>query len=318
MNFLNGRNKGIAAALLSAAFLGLAPVFGKQAISSGFAPLAVVALRTSIAAALLLIIIASFKRPFLYIFPVGLVGCALAGAVNGVGSILYYLALGRLDASMGQLLYSLYPLFVAVWLILDQQAPTRMTIIRIGLAGLGVFLLVFAEEASVDPLGVAMMIGASALYALHLPINQRVLYEIPAPTVTLYTLLAMSAVVIPAYLIFDFQGTLTLNANWGAIAGLTLVTFASRLTLFLGVKHLGGMQTALLGLAELLVTILFSFLLLGEMLSPFQIIGASILGLSLLLVALDKAPPNARKKGGWLGWIRPPAPPTIPWDTMRE
>ena len=38
--------------------------------------------------------------------------------------------------------------------------------------------------------------------------------------------------------------------------GLTLVTFFSRLTLFLGVKHLGGMQTALLGLGELLVTLI--------------------------------------------------------------
>ncbi|MEJ5224387.1 MAG: DMT family transporter [Anaerolineales bacterium] len=318
MGFLNGRNKGIAAALMSAFFLGLAPVFGKQAISSGFVPLAVVALRTSIAAVLLLIIIAAFKRPFLYIFPVGLIGCVLAGAVNGIGSILYYMALGRLDASMGQLLYSLYPLFVALWLILDQQAPTRLTMLRIGLAAVGVFLLVFAEEANVDPLGVAMMIGASALYALHLPINQRVLYEIPAPTVTLYTLLAMSAVVVPAYLIFDFQWPTNPDVNWGAIAGLTLVTFASRLTLFLGVKHLGGMQTALLGLAELLVTILFSIVLLGEMLTPFQIVGAVVLGISLLLVALDKAPPTARKKGGWLGWIRPPAPPTIPWDALRE
>ncbi len=318
MGFLNGRNKGIASALLSAVFLGLAPVFGKQAISSGFVPLAVVALRTGTAALILLIIIGLFKRPFLYIFPIGLIGCILAGAVNGIGSILYYLALGRLDASMGQLLYSLYPLFVALWLILDQQPPTRLTVLRIGLAGLGVFLLVFAEEKQVDPVGVAMMIGAAALYALHLPINQRVLYEIPAPTVTLYTLLAMSAVVVPAYLIFDFQWPTSLNANWLAVAALTLVTFASRLTLFLGVKHLGGMQTALLGLAELLVTILFSFFLLGETLSPFQMLGALILGVSLLLVALDKTPPNARKKGGWLGWIRPPAPPTIPWDALRE
>lgn len=318
MGFLNGRNKGIAAALMSAFFLGLAPVFGKQAISSGFVPLAVVALRTSIAAVLLFIIIAAFKRPFLYIFPVGLIGCILAGAVNGIGSILYYMALGRLDASMGQLLYSLYPLFVALWLILDQQAPTRLTMLRIGLAAVGVFLLVFAEEANVDPVGVAMMIGAAALYALHLPINQRVLYEIPAPTVTLYTLLAMSAMVVPAYLIFDFQWPANPDVNWGAIAGLTLVTFASRLTLFLGVKHLGGMQTALLGLAELLVTILFSIFLLGEMLTPFQIVGAVVLGISLMLVALDKAPPTARKKGGWLGWIRPPAPPTIPWDALRE
>jgi len=318
MSLPKGRNAGIASALLSALFLGLAPVFGKQAIISGFAPLAVVALRTSMATLMLFLIMAIFKRQFLYIFPVGLMGCFLAGFVNGVGSVLYYLSLDRLDASMGQLLYSLYPLFVAIWLVLDQQPPTRLTLVRVGLASLAVFLLVFTEESSVDPIGAALMIGSAALYALHLPINQRVLYEIPAPTVTLYTLIAMTAVVVPAFLIFDFRFPTNPDASWWAIMGLTFVTFASRLTLFLGVKHLGGMQTALLGLAELLITILFSYYLLGEQLSLYQTIGAVILGVSLILVAFDKTPPSARKKGGWLSWIRPPAPPTIPWDMLHE
>ena len=59
----NGRNTGINAALISALFLGLAPVFGKAAMGAGkFSPLGVVALRTSMAALLLVIIMAVFKR----------------------------------------------------------------------------------------------------------------------------------------------------------------------------------------------------------------------------------------------------------------
>ncbi|MEW6403464.1 MAG: hypothetical protein AB1649_16835, partial [Chloroflexota bacterium] len=84
---------GILAAFSSAFFLGLAPVLGKLAISQGFSPLAVVALRTSLAAGALMLIVLLFYRPFLYIFPVGLIGCALAGLINGLGSLLYYLAL---------------------------------------------------------------------------------------------------------------------------------------------------------------------------------------------------------------------------------
>ena len=81
-----GQITGIGAALASALFLGLAPVFGKQAIMLGFSPLAVVALRTSMAAGLLLIIVAIFRRPYLFIYPAGLLGCGLAGALNGLGS----------------------------------------------------------------------------------------------------------------------------------------------------------------------------------------------------------------------------------------
>ena len=199
------RNAGVRAALLSATFLGLAPVFGKQAINLGFHPLAVVGLRTVLAAGLLLVIMALFSRKYFYIYPAGLIGCGLAGLFNGIGSILYYSALGRINVSLGQMLYSLYPLFVAVWLILDSQPPSRLTVLRLLVAFLSIFLLTNATDSNVDLIGVAQMLLASILYALHLPINQRVLYDIPSPTVTLYTLLAMSIVVFPAFLVFDWH-----------------------------------------------------------------------------------------------------------------
>src|SRR5690606_33217012 len=98
-------------------------------------------------------------------------------------------------------LYSLYPFFVALWLVLDHQPPSRLTFFRITLATIAVLLLTGAPGRSIDLTGVLMMIGAAILYAMHLPINQRVLYEVPAPTVALYTLLSMSMVVVPAYLL---------------------------------------------------------------------------------------------------------------------
>jgi drug/metabolite transporter (DMT)-like permease len=300
---------GILAAFSSAIFLGFAPVFGKLAITLGFTPFAVVALRTGFAAGLLLLAIALLYPQYLYIFPVGLAGCALAGAINGFGSLLYYLALQRLDASVGQLLYSLYPFFVALWLILDHQPPSRLTFFRVGLATIAVLLLTSVPKNSVDLTGVLMMIGAAVLYAMHLPINQRVLYEVPAPTVALYTLLAMSAVVIPAYLLFDRAWPAN-SIPWLPVAGLTFVTIFSRIALFLGVKKIGGMQTALLGLAELLIAIIFSHIWLGENLSLLQWLGAAGLGFSLILVMFENsAPPTYSGKTGWLSWIRAPGLP---------
>ncbi|MCL4275722.1 MAG: DMT family transporter [Anaerolineales bacterium] len=306
---LKKQTAGILAAFTSAVFLGMAPVFGKLAITQGFTPFAVVALRTSFAAGIMLVVVVLFYRQFLYIFPVGLIGCVLAGAINGLGSLLYYLALERLDASVGQLLYSLYPFFVALWLILDHQPPTRLTLFRIALATIAVLLLTYTPNRSVDMVGVAMMIGAAVLYAMHLPINQRVLYEVPAPTVALYTLLAMSAVVVPVFLIFD-RTLPSANIPWTPVICLTFVTLFSRIALFLGVKKIGGMQTALLGLAELLIAIILSNLFLGENLSATQRLGAAGLGISLILVMYEKpAPPVHSGKTGWLSWIRPPGLP---------
>lgn len=309
----NKQKAGIIAAITSAIFLGTTPVFGKLAILHGFSPFTVVALRTGFAATILLLFIAIFYRQYLYIFPVGLIGCGLAGMINGLGSLFYYLALERLNANMGQLLYSLYPFFVAMWLILDHQPPSRLTIFRISLATLAVLFLTNVPDKPMDLGGVAMMICAAILYAMHLPINQRVLYEVPAPTVALYTLLSMSAVVVPAYLIFD-RTLPPPDAPWFPIVGLTFVTVFSRVALFLGVKKIGGMQTALLGLAELLVAILFSHLLLGEKLIFTQWLGATGLAVSLVLVMYEKPAPMAPAvKTGWLSWIRPPA---LPKDTF--
>jgi len=293
----------------------MAPVFGKLAITQGFTPFTVVALRTGLAAGIMLMGILLFYRQYLYIFPIGLIGCLFAGIINGLGSLLYYLALERLDASLGQLLYSLYPFFVALWLILDHQSPSKLTLFRITLATIAVLLLTSVPGRPVDLIGVGMMIGAAVLYAMHLPINQRVLYEVPAPTVTLYTLLAMSFVVVPAYLLFDRSWPAS-DVPWLPVAGLTFVTLFSRIALFLGVKKIGGMQTALLGLAELLIAIFLSSLLLGESLSMTQWLGAVGLGISLILVMYEKpTPPTHSGKTGWLSWINRLAfmdPPTHP------
>ncbi len=302
---------GINAALFSALFLGLAPIFGKQAIEQNFSPFGVVAYRTILATGLLFVVVAIFQRKFLYIYPAGLLGCFLAGIINGTGSLFYYSALGRIDAGVGQLLYSLYPFFVAFWMFLDHHPPTRLTIFRLIFAIPAVFLLIQPGTGDVDLTGVLMMLVASALYALHLPINQRVLYDIPAPTVTLYTLIAMSAVVIPAFLISRPTQFIPPTMDvWWPVLGLTLVTFFSRLTLFTGVKHLGGMQTALLGLSELLVTIVLSQTWLKEQLELPQWIGVGLLTLSLFLITWEKSQPPRNRKGGWFSWFS--APPAMP------
>jgi len=311
---LSARSKGVSAALTSAFFLGMAPVFGKQAILMGIPPLAVVAFRTSIAAIVLVLVVFIFYRRYLYIYPTGLLGCLLAGWINGLGSLFYYSALARLDASVGHLLYSLYPLFLVLWLTLDRQPPRRLTMIQLLLAIPAVYLLTGAGNGKIDLLGVFEMLLASALYALHLPITQRVLYDVPAPTVTLYTLIAMSTVVVPAFLILGQKDMPIISYMVWPLLGLTMVTFLSRLMLFTGIKHLGGMQTALLGLSEMVVAVLFSNLLLGEKFNAEQWIGAILLVLSLALVGFNRSY-SSNESSGWLSWLRSPGPTNnYPWQ----
>jgi drug/metabolite transporter (DMT)-like permease len=305
------RSTGIRAALFSALLMGMVPIFGKQAILLGFPPLAVVAWRTMLAAFLLMGVMVLFQRKYLYIYPAGMIGCFLAGSINGIGSLLYYSALARMEASVGQLLYAFYPLFVALWLSLDHQPLTRLTLVRLSLAIPALYLLTQDGTHATDFLGMGLMLGASMMYALHLPINQRVLYDMPAPTVTLYTLISMTIIVVPAYFISGASASLGGVSHslpgqaWLAVLALTLVTFLSRLALFLGVKHLGGMQTSLLGLGELLVTVVLAHVWLGERFSLQQWGGAALLLLGLFLVVLEKHPSHRATPHRLLNWLGP-------------
>jgi len=302
---MNQRTKGIIAALSSAIFLGLTPIFGKQSILFGFSPFAVVAIRTTIATVLFLLFLLLFKRSFLYIYSLGLVGCLLAGFTNGLGSILFYSGLSRIDAGIGQLLYSFYPLFVAFWLFIDRQSISKITLLRLILSLPGIFLLLSNAEQKIDMVGAALMFGAAFLYALHLLINQRVLFEVPAPTVTFYTLLGMSITVLIAFGIFK-PSLPSAGTPWWPLIVLGIITFLARFTLFFGVKQLGGMQTSLLGLGELIITLIAAQFFLHESLSVNQWIGALLIGLNLVLVAYDKPPVEKRLGKGFLNWLAPP------------
>jgi len=306
------RSKGILAALTSALLLGTSSTLGKQAIELGISPMAVVMLRTVAAALLLIFVLPIFRRGVFSYYPIGLIGCLLAGVINGFGSIFYYDAISRIDLSLGQLLYMMYPLFVAFWLWLDNQPPSRITMARFLLIIPAIILLTQASSSHIDWLGIVEMLAAAALYALHLPINQRVLQVMPAPTVTLYTLFAMSVVLLLGFFLTGTnlhlsqqisQGSIPVEA-WWAVIGMTLVTFFSRLALFMGVKYVGGMQTSILGLMELMITLTLAQLWLGERLSNLQWIGAVLLVASLMMVSLDRSRPQMDVPKGWLSWLR--------------
>jgi drug/metabolite transporter (DMT)-like permease len=262
-------------------------VLGKLAYAGGMNPYSLTAIRTLVAASVLwaFYLLSKKNRKFIYIYPAGLLISAAAGALNGASSLLYYNGLTMIDAGVGQMLYSLYPLFVVVIRRLDGQRVSNWTKVRLGLALPAVMLLITPRGGQVDWIGAALMLGAGLMYAMHLAVSQRVLYEMPAPTVALYVLTAMTAVVCAAYLIHG--PTAVPLAGLPPTMMLAGITVLSRLLMFLGVKHLGSIQTALLGVTEILVTVVLSILVLGEQLLGRQWIGAVLLITSLLLIIFE-------------------------------
>ena len=273
----------LAAALLSPLFLGMAPVFGKLALRGGSDPFTVAAIRTTLAAALLWILYLIFWRKYIYIYPAGFLGCAVVGTVNGIGSLMYYNGLNRMDASLSQLLNGTYLIFVVLLARLGGQSLSWRTGIRVGLAMFGLLLLTGGVRGQVDWFGVGLMFGNAILFAGTVTLSQRVLWEMPAQTVTLYVLTVMAVVVVMARVAYDLRWLpQTSDAMW-AIWGLTFSTALSRLTLFAGVKNLGSLQTTLLAITELAVAVGLAFVFLDERLTGIQWVGVVAFMLSVLL-----------------------------------
>jgi drug/metabolite transporter (DMT)-like permease len=282
----NQRN-GVRAALLSALLLGTTPILGKQAYLGGMDAYSLTALRTTLAALVLWGIFLSSKRrrKFIFIYPAGLLISFTAGALNGFSSLLYYNGLTRIDAGIGQMLYALYPLFVVIVRRLDGQAVSNWTKVRLVLALIAVALLVQPGHGQIDFIGVGLMLGAGLMYALHLAVSQRVLYEMPPQTVALYVLSAMTLVVVIAFVVHGPDHVTV--AGLPPMIALAAITVFSRLMMFLGVKRLGSIQTALLGVTEILVAVCLAIVMLGEQLVLRQWIGAAILIGSLSLMIFE-------------------------------
>ncbi len=286
---------GVLSTILSSFFLGWAPILGKMAYAGGATPFTVVAFRTAAAAIILwLAFLFLWRREI----PIGwrdLIGCLGVGAVNGFGSLLYYSSLSRLNASRAALLNTLYPLWVVLFLFAAGQPLTQLTLARLGLSMVGTYLLTRAGPGELDWLGVTLMIASAATYGWHLVLGQWVLADVPSRKATLYIVTAMACVVGLARGLqvqpsdsFSQPVEPVTMAGWRAILALGLTTALSRLAMFAGLEQLGGIETALTSLLELLVSLVLAFLLLGERLTVGQWFGGMLLMVSLALMTRDR------------------------------
>lgn len=286
----------MAAAMLTPVFMGFTPVFGKLAMLAGLDAYTLSAMRTGLAALVMWVVYLLFFRKYTFIFTAGLLGTLAVGVVNGLGSLLFYNGLQLLNnASLAQLLNMTYAIFAMLLTRIYGQRISWKSALRAVLAFGGVYLLTAAHDttAAFHWLGVGLMLGAGFMYALHVILSQRVMYEMPAPTMALYGMTFMSLSLLIVRLVAGAAVPLAWApadpAGWWFVVGLAAVTALSRVTLFAGVRGLGGVQAILLNMAEVGVTLLAGFFWLGERMTPVQWIGVAILSASVLLAPWDDA-----------------------------
>lgn len=282
---MQNNRRAIITSLLAPLFLGMAPILGKLAINAGADSFTVAAWRTVIAVVFLWVVYALFARRYIYIYPAGLFGCVIIGAVNGIGSLFYYSGLSMIDASLAQLLNGMYLIFVVLLSHLGGERIDRRIAVRVALATLALIIIAGFGKTPANWLGVGLMLANALMFAGTVILSQYVLYEMPAPTVTLYALTTMGVVVAVVWVAVGKPMSLEVFQNViPPIIILAITTAASRVALFSGVKLFGSLQTAILALTEIGVALALAFFVLGDRLTPSQVAGVGLLALSILLI----------------------------------
>jgi drug/metabolite transporter (DMT)-like permease len=280
---------GIYSGLLASFLLGWAPVLGKFAYQAAVDPLTLAALRTLVSAVFLWSVYVLFWRQRILLRWQDILSCFMVGAINGIGSLFYYSGLARLDASRAALLGALYPVWVVIFLSAAGQAIRSLTLVRLGISLVGAVLVTspWMMDSLTDYLGVMLMAAYAAIFGWYLVMGQWVLADVPSYSATLYIMTGMAVTVAVARMFAGGEMGLISLGGWGAIVALGTTTALSRMAMFFSLEKIGGVQTAILSLTELAVSLTLAFLFLGDRLSLYQWVGAILLISGGVLARLD-------------------------------
>ena len=293
-------------ALVATLAFSVATPIARGAILAGLPPATLLAMRFVIAWVLLAITLGISAPQHLRMDRRAVLICFLGGTLNGIGMVCIFVALARLEASIASMIFSLNPLAVLALLALRGEKFTRRHLLRLALGLGGVFLLINPSTAgrSVDWGGVGLVLITVVNSAIFMSLLQWYLKDYDSRAVTLYIVTMM---MIVSVLFWVYQGAHWQNPDWSgwlSILGLAVVsTYIARLTLFAAVQHLGSGQMSLLLPFEVLLTVIWSILFLGEWLTLWQWVG-SLLVVSSAVLAIDRLRLTGRRLR-LRNWSRP-------------
>ena len=218
----------------------------------------------------------------------------LSGACIGFNWILLFEAYNYTSIAAATLAYYMAPVIViAVSPLLLHERVTRGRVLCVLLALVGMVLVsgvADGEAATGEPIGIALGLGASVLYASVMLLN-RTFKDVPVGDRTTVQLASAGLVLIP-YVILAERTSIALPDLKSAIllAVVAIVHTGVAYTLYFGgVGGLPAQTTALYSYIDPMTAILLSSLLPGERLTPTGAVGAVlILGSTLLSEHMDR------------------------------
>ncbi len=260
---------GLVCGVVAGISYGTNPLFAKPLLQSGVPVLVMLLFRYGISAALLGLWMALSKEKFsVGKREIGLL--MLLGVLFGGSSLFLFASYAFIPSGLATTLVYLYPVFVALIMVLLRFYPSWQTWLSIVATFGGIILLSSSSQgAEIRPAGILLAVMSALSYAFYLVIVNRSkrIKHVSEHTLTLYALVT-GAILFAVIRCFQ-GGSLTEGidsaADWGNLLGLAVVpTMISMLTLAVSSRFIGPTKTSVLGVFEPLTAILIGTFMFGE------------------------------------------------------
>lgn len=216
---------------------------------------------------------------------------ALCGFLNGLALLCFFYSFDYLQASTASVLaIGLYLVYTLTLLLFWGERLTAVKLLRLALGLGGAFLLVNPSSGAViNPVGVYLILVGSFAFSLQMVLFQQYLKPFNIWQITAYQVLIPAVMVVCFWFFLGVRsGTFDLFVP-GALGWVTIVvlglfsTFIGRWLTFKAMSVIGSGEMALLSPLETALVLVWSFLFLGEWLTPFQWLGAFLVIIGVLL-----------------------------------
>lgn len=215
----------------------------------------------------------------------------MAGCLSYGCTLLMYSSYEYISPGLATTLHFLYPLYVTVYeAVRDRKNPGGRRLCGLALGLIGSLLFLDKESAGGSMLGFILAIGSGVAYAAYIIALGKEAKSEPMPLMRLMLVISVSGVVLCGVagllmnkLVFTFSAT-----TWLCAISVALLAAVVGGVLFqCGVREVGGANAALLSLFEPITSVVFSVLLLGDVLSFSKVLGSFLILGSLVLISLQ-------------------------------
>lgn len=282
-------SKGATFSLLSALFYASAVVFVRYDYQDGLTPGTAIFLRFAIASVALILYLTLARRwvklSWSEARPLFLLGL-LAYTILGVT---WFVAVSIMPAWLASLFIALYPLSITLgsWLFYGEPI-NRQKALALMVVLVGAVALFWQPVEKVPVAGILLMLLNVVVNTLYILAGRRWTHDVPPAVSTVWitmgaTLGALLYALLANQISFDFAPTAWVWVTLFAVISTALAI----MFVWWAVGLIGPSRTAIIGSVEPVFAVLLAVTILGEQMSPLQILGATLVLAGALVVRIQ-------------------------------